>query len=113
MLKKTFYCFGAVGIIYGCLLLSNKENKDTLYMVGLWNFKDWKSRILYYVAFVVVAIPSVIFYFLVPALISSNIVSYFFISLSILWGGFCLSFVLPAILNKFDLITFSLNASPE
>lgn len=107
MLKSTVFCFGAIGILYGCLLLENSDGTGTLYLVGRWDFRSTKSRLRYCVAFIVLVTPSIVLFLVIPTMVGPNMAAYFSKILSMIWAGMCLSFALPTVLNRFDWIVYS------
>lgn len=64
--------FVSFGFIYGFLFLKNKDRQDSLFMAGLWSFKNQRAFILYLLSLiVVVGLPALILILLLPKFVDS------------------------------------------
>ena len=111
ILKATIGGFLSLGLIFGAILLKNKEKKDTYYMLGIWSFKDTASIIKFHVALaVVVGIPSGLLILLIPRLIGQVIIRYIFMAIGAIYAGIGLIYILPSLQNKYEWVTYDRNS---
>lgn len=77
------------------------------YNVGHWTFKNIRSIFYFWAAIIfIVAFPTTIFVVILPMIIKQAIINFIFMAFGLIWAGISLVFVVPAIQNKYEWVTY-------
>ena len=107
ILNATAMGFVAVGLLYGILMLPNRNRQDTLYFVGKWHFRSLKSIGFWVLAIlIVVGIPAVILAVVIPLVSSVAILDYVSICVGATYASFALIYLISLLQNKYEWIVY-------